>query len=122
MTPWASSASTTPPSPPTRRISSPSFQPPRPTKTRVWTASPTTGADQKVHAVLVAGQTHVFRLISNVMAIIKNLSFKESAVAVAERRRQPEKWPEWLPAGDQLLLQESAVEANVTVAADGSGV
>ncbi|XP_047964878.1 pectinesterase-like [Salvia hispanica] len=77
------------------------------------------GADQKVRAALVAGQTHVFRLVSNVMAIIKDLSFKESA---AEGRRLPEKWPEWLPAGDRRLLQESAaVEANVTVAADGSG-
>ncbi|KAG6386665.1 hypothetical protein SASPL_151834 [Salvia splendens] len=78
-------------------------------------------ADQKVRAALVAGQTHVFRLVSNVMAIIKNLSFKESAAAAAEGRRLPEKWPEWLPAGDRRLLQESAVEANVTVAADGSG-
>lgn len=85
------------------------------------------GADKKVRKVLIAGQMHVFRLVSNVMAIIKNLSDAETAAklnsqpqAEAKARRLGE-WPEWLSAGDRRLLQASTVTADVTVAADGSG-
>ncbi|XP_042041105.1 pectinesterase-like [Salvia splendens] len=84
------------------------------------------GADKKVQAALIAGQKHVFRLVSNAMAIINSLSTAEEAAAAAlkarpEERRLEEEWPEWLSAGDRRLLQSSTVRADVTVAADGSG-
>lgn len=70
---------------------------------------------------------HVFRLVSNVMAMITNLSDTE----MANRRNLGEKsygtgemkgeWPEWLSAGDRRLLQTGTVTPDVTVAADGSG-
>ncbi|KAL1532940.1 Pectinesterase/pectinesterase inhibitor 3 [Salvia divinorum] len=89
------------------------------------------GADKKVREALIDGQMHVFRLVSNVMAIIKNLSDHEVAAklksegrtlaeAEAEAEDQGE-WPEWLSAGDRRLLQASTVTPDVTVAADGSG-
>ncbi|KAL1568096.1 pectinesterase [Salvia divinorum] len=82
------------------------------------------GADKKVREALIAGQKHVFRLVSNVMAIIKSLSDAEEAATLKarpEERRLGEEWPEWLSAGDRRLLQSSTVKADVTVAADGSG-
>ncbi|KAL1532941.1 Pectinesterase/pectinesterase inhibitor 3, variant 2 [Salvia divinorum] len=67
------------------------------------------GADKKVREALIDGQMHVFRLVSNVMAIIKNLSDHEVAAklksegrtlaeAEAEAEDQGE-WPEWIKAG-----------------------
>ncbi|KAK6126678.1 hypothetical protein DH2020_039573 [Rehmannia glutinosa] len=85
------------------------------------------GADKQVRKALVAGQMHVFRLVSNVLAIIKNLSDTEMAnmkySSPAERRlgEDEQRWPEWLSAGDRRLLQASTVTPDVTVAADGSG-
>ncbi|CAA0842162.1 Pectinesterase/pectinesterase inhibitor 3 [Striga hermonthica] len=87
------------------------------------------GADEKVRRALVAGQKHVFKLVSNVMAIIRNLSDTEAAAAAASgggvSATRPERnlgeWPEWLSAGDRRLLQATTVRADVTVAADGSG-
>ncbi|XP_047952558.1 pectinesterase-like [Salvia hispanica] len=85
------------------------------------------GADKKVREALIAGQMHVFRLVSNVMAIIKNLSDHEVATKLkSEGRRLAEaeeqgEWPEWLSAGDRRLLQATTVTPDVTVAADGSG-
>ncbi|KAL0315889.1 UNVERIFIED_CONTAM: Pectinesterase 3 [Sesamum radiatum] len=84
-------------------------------------------ADKVVRRALVAGQMHVFRLVSNVMAIIKNLTDTEMAknsYSSPERRLREDtnsEWPEWLSAGDRRLLQASTVTPDVTVAADGSG-
>ncbi|XP_057806581.1 pectinesterase-like [Salvia miltiorrhiza] len=83
------------------------------------------GADEKVREALIAGQMHVFRLVSNVMAIIKNLSDTDDAAnlnsANAKGRRLLGDWPEWLSAADRRLLQATTVTPDVTVAADGSG-
>ncbi|EYU29496.1 hypothetical protein ABFS82_12G132500 [Erythranthe guttata] len=86
-------------------------------------------ADKVVRKVLLAGQKHVFKLVSNVLAIIKNLADTEMAQLnsspAAEGRRLGEEssgeWPEWMSAGDRRLLQSSTVTPDVTVAADGSG-
>ncbi|KAL6508459.1 hypothetical protein OROHE_021592 [Orobanche hederae] len=89
-------------------------------------------ADKQVRQALIAGQMHVFRLVSNVLAIIKNLSDTEMAsnkFSSPERRLREDttaggrgdEWPEWLPYGDRRLLQASMVNPDVTVAADGSG-
>lgn len=84
-------------------------------------------ADKVVRRALVVGQMHVFRLVSNVMAIIKNLTDTEMAknsYSSPERRlgeNTNSEWPEWLSAGDRRLLQASTVTPDVTVAADGSG-
>ncbi|XP_042031684.1 pectinesterase-like [Salvia splendens] len=83
------------------------------------------GADKKVREALIAGQMHVFRLVSNVMAIIKNLSDHEVATKLKSEGRtlaeEQGEWPEWLSAGDRRLLQATTVTPDVTVAADGSG-
>lgn len=87
-------------------------------------------ADEKVRKALIKGQTHVFRLVSNVLAIIKNLSdteiaannFPNSHFSVQGRKLgEDSQWPAWLSAGDRRLLQSSTVTPDVTVAADGSG-
>ncbi|KAK4478989.1 hypothetical protein RD792_014496 [Penstemon davidsonii] len=83
-------------------------------------------ADKRVREALIKGQMHVFRLVSNVLAILKNLS--DTEVAQNGRRlredfsmKDGQEWPEWLSAGDRRLLQASTVMPDVTVAADGSG-
>ncbi|KZV14459.1 pectinesterase-like [Dorcoceras hygrometricum] len=88
-------------------------------------------ADEKVRKTLIKGQMHVFRLCSNVLAIIKNLTDTEIAANKfptshdsAQGRKlveQDSHWPAWLSAGDRSLLQSSTVTPDVTVAADGSG-
>ncbi|KAK9275266.1 hypothetical protein L1049_022528 [Liquidambar formosana] len=87
-------------------------------------------ADKKVREALIKGQMRVFRLCSNVLAMIKNLT--DAAMASQQRyQTAPGRqlvaedgrvvWPEWLSAGDRRLLQASSVTPDVTVAADGSG-
>ncbi|KAK4493472.1 hypothetical protein RD792_006034, partial [Penstemon davidsonii] len=83
-------------------------------------------ADKKVRDALIKGQMHVFRLVSNVLAILKNLSDTEMAQNGRRLRedfsmKDGQEWPEWLSAGDRRLLQASTVTPDVTVAADGSG-
>ncbi|KAL3825503.1 hypothetical protein ACJIZ3_021532 [Penstemon smallii] len=84
-------------------------------------------ADKRVREALIKGQMHVFRLVSNVLAILKNLSDTEMAQNVRTRlgedfsMKDGQEWPEWLSAGDRRLLQASTVTPDVTVAADGSG-
>ncbi|PON78277.1 Pectin lyase fold/virulence factor [Trema orientale] len=90
-------------------------------------------ADEKVRKVLIAGEVHVERLCSNVLALIKNMTDTDIA---AERLRagtvnrkllgdmtavDEHGWPEWLSAADRRLLQSGSGTANVVVAADGSG-
>ncbi|PON63107.1 Pectin lyase fold/virulence factor [Parasponia andersonii] len=97
-------------------------------------------ADEKVRKVLIAGEVHVERLCSNVLAMIKNMTDTDIA---AERLRasgtsstsgtdnrkllgdmtavDEHGWPEWLSAADRRLLQSGSGTANVVVAADGSG-
>lgn len=90
------------------------------------------GADKKIRKGLMDGQMHAFRLCSNVLAMIKNLTDTDMAAAASAAGRQLREeeeeaaataieWPEWLSAGDRRLLQASTVTADVTVAADGSG-
>lgn len=87
-------------------------------------------ADEKVREALIKGQMHVFRLVSNVLAIVKNLSdteiaannFPNSHFSVQDRKLgEDSQWPAWLSSGDRRLLQSSTVTPDVTVAADGSG-
>ncbi|XP_051114016.1 pectinesterase-like [Andrographis paniculata] len=89
-------------------------------------------ADRKVRKALIAGQNHVFRLVSNILAIIKHLKDSELVIissAAANSSDSPGRrlgenrsdWPKWLSAGDRRLLQSTTVTADVTVAADGSG-
>ncbi|KAL2481950.1 Pectinesterase/pectinesterase inhibitor 3 [Abeliophyllum distichum] len=87
------------------------------------------GADKKVRSALLKGQMHVFRLCSNVLALIKNITDTDAQMAgnrdsSVERRlgeKNEHEWPKWLSAGDRRLLQASTVTPDVTVAADGSG-
>ncbi|KAL3825504.1 hypothetical protein ACJIZ3_021533 [Penstemon smallii] len=83
-------------------------------------------AAKRVRDSLIKGQMHVFRLVSNVLAILKNLSDTEIAHNGRRLRedfsmKDGQEWPEWLSAGDRKLLQASTVTPDVTVAADGSG-
>ncbi|XP_043687799.1 pectinesterase 3-like [Telopea speciosissima] len=89
------------------------------------------GADKEVKAVQEAGQVHVYKICSNALAMIKNMTDTHMAEERKERRlmmgddietnERGSEFPEWLSAGDQRLLQAMTVTAYVTVAADGSG-
>ncbi|GFP82148.1 pectinesterase/pectinesterase inhibitor u1 [Phtheirospermum japonicum] len=66
-------------------------------------------ADKQVRKTLLAGQKHVFKLVSNVLAIVKNLSDTEMANnKFTPARKLGEdiagaggggEWPEWMSAG-----------------------
>lgn len=80
-------------------------------------------------------------LCSNALAMIKNMTetdianfeLKDKSTTTTTNNRKltevtlaggdldGEGWPNWLPAGDRRLLQESTVKPDATVAADGSG-
>ncbi|KAM7480665.1 hypothetical protein LguiA_028878 [Lonicera macranthoides] len=85
------------------------------------------GADKHLREVLVKGQTHVEKMCSNALAMIKNMTDTdmENEAKIMGRKLKEERnrggWPEWLSAGDRRLLQSSTVTPNVVVAADGSG-
>ncbi|RID71592.1 hypothetical protein BRARA_C03519 [Brassica rapa] len=102
------------------------------------------GADKKVRKALFKGQMHVEHMCSNALAMIKNMTdtditnFELKAKFTSNNRKLKEEttvavdmasvgdldaegWPTWLSAGDRRLLQGSTVEADATVAADGSG-
>ncbi|XP_030971503.1 pectinesterase-like [Quercus lobata] len=90
------------------------------------------GGDKHVRQALLAGQTHVERMCSNALAMIKNMTDTDMAIQkmkMQNRKLKEEedsvdesiKWPEWLSAGDRRLLQSSSLTPNVVVAADGSG-
>ncbi|KAL6507103.1 hypothetical protein OROHE_022002 [Orobanche hederae] len=89
--------------------------------------------DKQVRRILFPGQTHVFRLVSNLLAIMKSLA-EETEMANNnnnEKNKIPgwkiiggeDGWPQWLPKGHRRMLQAAAatVVPNVTVAADGNG-
>ncbi|RAL43824.1 hypothetical protein DM860_014325 [Cuscuta australis] len=89
-------------------------------------------ADKEVRDSLVAGQNHVENMCSNALAMIKNMTDsdileeqrKQSRTTATNRKLKEEAgggWPEWMPAGTRRLLQSPTVEADVVVAADGSG-
>ncbi|GMI81355.1 pectin methylesterase 3, OVERLY ZINC SENSITIVE 2 [Hibiscus trionum] len=86
------------------------------------------GADKKVRQAIIDGQMHVFRMCSNALAMIKNLTDTDmasqghpSSSGRKLKERDETEWPKWLSAGDRRLLQATTVTPNVTVAADGSG-
>nr|POE48296.1 pectinesterase 3 [Quercus suber] len=89
------------------------------------------GGDKHIRQALLAGQTHVERMCSNALAMIKNMTDTDMAIQrmKMQNRKLKEddigdesiKWPEWLSAGDRRLLQSSSLTPNVVVAADGSG-
>ncbi|CAN0877793.1 Pectinesterase 3 [Linum grandiflorum] len=105
------------------------------------------GADKRVRAALLQGQTHVEHMCSNSLAMIINMTesdiqndqrlnqihdrkameYPAEFSLAANREETPaaeEKWPEWVSAGDRRLLQAAEGEEmkpNVVVAADGSG-
>ncbi|KAL6508453.1 hypothetical protein OROHE_021586 [Orobanche hederae] len=89
--------------------------------------------DKQVRQILFPGQTHIFWLVSNLLAIMKSLE-EETEMANNnnnEKNKIPgwkiiggeDGWPQWLPEGDRRMLQAAAamVVPNVTVAADGNG-
>ncbi|CAH8342880.1 unnamed protein product [Eruca vesicaria subsp. sativa] len=102
-------------------------------------------ADKNVRKALLKGQMHVEHMCSNALAMIKNMTdtdianFELKAKLTSNNRKLKEEettvavdiasageldaegWPTWLSAGDRRLLQGSTVEADATVAADGSG-
>ncbi|KAL0855272.1 hypothetical protein Bca101_060425 [Brassica carinata] len=102
-------------------------------------------ADKKIRKALLKGQMHVEHMCSNALAMIKNMTdtdianFELKAKLTSNNRKlkedettvaidiasagelDAEGWPTWLSAGDRRLLQGSTVEADATVAADGSG-
>ncbi|KAJ0091286.1 hypothetical protein Patl1_13707 [Pistacia atlantica] len=84
-------------------------------------------ADKKVRKALMKGQIKVFKMCSNALAMIKNLTDTDMANEVETSGRHLEEvenekgWPEWLSAGDRRLLQATTVTPDVTVAADGTG-
>ncbi|XP_039071585.1 pectinesterase-like isoform X3 [Hibiscus syriacus] len=83
--------------------------------------------DAAVRQAILDGQMHVFRMCSNALAMIKNLTdtdmgSKGHPSSGRQLKEQGEtEWPEWLSAGDRRLLQATTVTPNVNVAADGSG-
>ncbi|XP_034900226.1 pectinesterase [Populus alba] len=86
-------------------------------------------ADKKVRKALLKGQTHVEKMCSNVLAMIKNMTDTDVAneLKTTNRKLMQEKegneseWPEWMSVADRRLLQSSSVTPDVVVAADGSG-
>ncbi|KAF8083814.1 hypothetical protein N665_0750s0002 [Sinapis alba] len=94
-------------------------------------------ADRKVRKALLKGQVHVEHMCSNALAMIKNMTetdianfeLKDKFSSTNNRKLNEltgnldgEGWPNWLSIGDRRLLQGSTgVNADATVAADGSG-
>ncbi|CAK7356440.1 unnamed protein product [Dovyalis caffra] len=86
-------------------------------------------ADKKVREALLKGESHVEKMCSNVLAMIKNMTDTDIAneLKTTNRKLKEEKdgdesvWPEWMSVADRRLLQSSSVTPNVVVAADGSG-
>ncbi|CAA0842160.1 Pectinesterase 2 [Striga hermonthica] len=69
------------------------------------------------HGALVHDHMHVFRLVSNLLAMVRSLP--DHVVSGWGPGRDG--WPDWLSEGDRRMLEASEVTPNVTVAADGSG-
>ncbi|KAJ8751064.1 hypothetical protein K2173_016245 [Erythroxylum novogranatense] len=85
-------------------------------------------ADKEIRKLLAAGQLKVYRLCSNSLAMVKNMTnldmASEERSHFSGRKLEEERgteWPGWLSAGDRRLLQASTLTPNVVVAADGSG-
>jgi len=88
-------------------------------------------ADKILRKHLLAGQVHAEHSCSNALAMTKNLTDTDMAMAMAnnvknEHRKTMEDpheimWPHWISAGDRRLLQTGTVKPDVVVAADGSG-
>ncbi|KAL0804867.1 hypothetical protein Bca101_097357 [Brassica carinata] len=95
-------------------------------------------ADRKLRKALLKGQVHVEHMCSNALAMIKNMTdtdianfeLKDKSGSTNNRKLKEELtgdldgegWPNWLSIGDRRLLQGSTgVNADATVAADGSG-
>ncbi|PIA43276.1 hypothetical protein AQUCO_02000601v1 [Aquilegia coerulea] len=90
-------------------------------------------ADKKVRKILLAGQQHVYHMVSNALAMICNLTntdmFNQRSTSGGRNLVEQEEvnkldstgFPTWLSAGDRRLLQAPSVTPNVVVAADGSG-
>ncbi|KAL9314974.1 hypothetical protein ACSQ67_020426 [Phaseolus vulgaris] len=88
-------------------------------------------ADKRLRQHLQAGQVHAEHLCSNALAMTKNLTDNDMAMAMSnnvenERRKTMEDpheivWPHWISAADRRLLQTGTVKPDVVVAADGSG-
>ncbi|KDP33985.1 hypothetical protein JCGZ_07556 [Jatropha curcas] len=87
-------------------------------------------ADKEIRQLFLDDERHVYRLCSNSLAMIKNLTDtdmsnnNEQHSSSSERKLEEEnelEWPKWMSAGDRRLLQAGSVTPNVVVAADGSG-
>lgn len=99
-------------------------------------------ADKRIRKALEKGQVHVEHMCSNALAMTKNMTdtdianFEQSTKLPDSNVGQNRKllaeesnaggdhgvvWPEWISATDRRLLQSTAVNADVVVAADGSG-
>ncbi|KAK4774597.1 hypothetical protein SAY86_009532 [Trapa natans] len=83
-------------------------------------------AEKKLRETLKAGQTYVFQLCSNALAMIRNMANTDSLVEdqnlpAGGEGKGAMGWPEWLSDGDRRLLQSTTITPDITVAADGSG-
>ncbi|ERM96002.1 pectinesterase [Amborella trichopoda] len=86
-----------------------------------------------VRKIISGGCVYVEKLISNALAMIKNMTDTDMAAERSAAGRKLEEnnlpesfagedgFPAWMSAGDRRLLQSSSVTPNVVVAADGSG-
>ncbi|GER36120.1 plant invertase/pectin methylesterase inhibitor [Striga asiatica] len=66
---------------------------------------------------LARDHMHVFRLVSNLLVMVRSVPGRGALGRWPGRAR----WPDWLSDGDRRMLVASEVTPNVTVAADGSG-
>ncbi|XP_054782847.1 pectinesterase-like [Prosopis cineraria] len=81
--------------------------------------------DRNVREGLGDGHLNVERMSSNALAMIMNMTDTEDSITSGKMMEVEEEdgitWPEWISTADRRLLQASTVDADVVVAADGSG-
>ncbi|KAG9134965.1 hypothetical protein Leryth_001230 [Lithospermum erythrorhizon] len=82
--------------------------------------------DRKIRSFFLNEQLHTFRLCSNVLAMIKNMSNANVDKIGGKNysnnnNNAGHEWPKWLSGGDRKLLQATTVTPDTIVAADGTG-
>ncbi|XP_077236507.1 pectinesterase-like [Tasmannia lanceolata] len=86
-------------------------------------------ADGKIRKLILKGLNHVYRLCSNSLGMVRNMTNSDMAnerytsTTEEEEEKRESGFPSWLSVGDRRLLQSSTttVTPNVVVAANGSG-
>lgn len=79
--------------------------------------------DRRLRQSLFAELTHVTRMCSNALGMIKNLSVNDNGGGWRRRTmgRNREAWPEWMRKADRRRMESEEVAADAVVAGDGSG-